>query len=134
MADHQICKASAPKYALGLKIREPLFWKHTFLYMAQSNSMAELVNSVAELDWFGGRKISKQDYDIGSKFGGRIFVFGGRIPVFKIPFFLPFCGLQLHESQCKTLKNTWKMPTKLVMTKCHHNPKLASLLVLKEQT
>jgi len=26
------------------------------------------------------------------------------------------------------------MPTKLVMTECHHNPKLASLLVLKEQT
>jgi len=49
MADHQICKASAPKYALGLKIREPLFWKRTFLYIAQSNSVAELAKSVAKL-------------------------------------------------------------------------------------
>jgi len=31
MAGHQICKAFAPKYALGLKIREPYFRKRTFL-------------------------------------------------------------------------------------------------------
>ena len=45
-----------------------------------------------------------------------------------------FCGFQLHESQWITLKNIWKMPTKLVMIECHHSRKLASLLVLKEQT
>ena len=31
-------------------------------------------------------------------------------------------------------KNYMKTSTKLVMTECHHNPKLASFLVLKEQT
>jgi len=31
MVAHQICKASAPKYALGLKIREPLIIKRGLL-------------------------------------------------------------------------------------------------------
>jgi len=33
MAAHQICKASDPKYVLGLKIREPLIWKRTFIFI-----------------------------------------------------------------------------------------------------
>jgi len=31
MVAHQISKVSAPKYALGLKIREPLIIKHSLL-------------------------------------------------------------------------------------------------------
>ena len=44
MADHQICKASAPKYALGLKIREPLRQKCIFPYIGMYNSGPEPQN------------------------------------------------------------------------------------------
>jgi len=44
MGDHQICKASAPKYALGLKICEPLCQKRTFPYIGMYNSAPEPQN------------------------------------------------------------------------------------------
>jgi len=34
MVAHQICKASAPKYVLGLRIRELLIWKRTFILIS----------------------------------------------------------------------------------------------------
>jgi len=42
MVSHHIFKASAPKYALGLKIREPIFWKRTFHYTSMWKSAPEL--------------------------------------------------------------------------------------------
>ena len=46
MVAHQISKVSAPKYALGLKIREPLCQKRTFLYIGHSKSAPEPLKSV----------------------------------------------------------------------------------------
>ena len=48
MVAHQISKVSAPKYVLGLKIREPLFQKRTFLYIGQWKSAPEPTRSVPE--------------------------------------------------------------------------------------
>jgi len=73
MVSHQLCKVSTPKYALGLKIREPLFQKRTFLYINNSNSAPEPTKSVPEssktrspishfgarMSEFGARKLSK---------------------------------------------------------------------------
>ena len=99
MAGHQICKAFAPKYASGLQNRELYFRKCTFLQIAQSNSVAELVQSVAELTWFGGRKMSKLECENKQQIRWPNCKY--RWPnsdFFKLQIFV-FCGFQLHESQ-----------------------------------
>jgi len=125
MVAHQICKASAPKYALGLKIREPLFWKRTFLFISLSKSATKPHKSVAKCIKMCGPL---------RQFGGRIHGLGGRKCVAKWRFqqqiqwlnfessklqFLSFCGSQLHELQWISPKITWEMPTKRVMTEYH---------------
>jgi len=48
MVAHQISKVSAPKYVLGLKIREPLCQKCTYIYISHSKSAPEPLKSMPE--------------------------------------------------------------------------------------
>jgi len=107
MADHQVCKASAPKYALGLNSWTPLLETLFSIYKpSKFDLVADVNKTCSPLRRFDGRI---------RPLGGRIFTkqkcwnwqqMRWSNPRIRWPnsslqnsYFLPFCGLQLHESQ-----------------------------------
>ena len=134
MAGHQICKAFARKYALGLKIRELLSPKTCFSFYKPvkiSHRTPEIgdriIKTCCPIYEFGGqtRAVRWPKNHVANPENWQEIRWPNlsiRWPNFNLQtsIFLLFCGFQLHEPQWITLKNTWKMPTKLVMTECHH--------------
>jgi len=140
MVSHQIYNASAPNMPFLSKIVNP-YVKITFSIYKQLKFGPRVPKNASWKLQFGARMhifraqfLTKQHAFWWLEFGARMLKFGARIGLCWKSEIFHFLRFQIPFSWWITLKIIWKMSIKLVMIECHHNPKLASFLVLKEQT